>query len=205
MTKYSQNDEQTHILNFFGDLQGRFLDIGACDGRWCSNTLALVEKGWSGVLIEPSPYAFAKLKQLHGGNPNLVLVQAAVGVECSIDALYDSPKARGYSTMSVVNRTKWDHLAGFNEVIPVPVLSLRGVLKSYSGAFDFVSIDTEGSSIELFCALLDWYQDYSRVHRPPRMICAEHDGDPNFCVTRSRAMGYIEIARNAENIIFTRH
>ena len=36
---YSQNDEQEHILRIFGDFVGRFLEIGACDGRLVSNKI----------------------------------------------------------------------------------------------------------------------------------------------------------------------
>jgi hypothetical protein len=44
---YSQNDEETHIINKFKDkTSGTFLDIGAFNGRCASNTLALAERGW---------------------------------------------------------------------------------------------------------------------------------------------------------------
>lgn len=59
--RYSQNGEQEAILKIFGESEGRFLDIGAYDGKTFSNTLALIERGWSGVLIEPSPNAFMAL------------------------------------------------------------------------------------------------------------------------------------------------
>jgi hypothetical protein len=49
--KYSQNNEQEIILNFFNGRIGRYLDIGAFDGVSMSNTLALVELGWQGTAI----------------------------------------------------------------------------------------------------------------------------------------------------------
>ena len=35
---YSQRDEELHILGYFGDKVGRFIDIGAYDGKSFSNT-----------------------------------------------------------------------------------------------------------------------------------------------------------------------
>jgi hypothetical protein len=72
MNKYSQFDEQDAILAAFGlqpwqtnlspgNTDGRFLDLGAWDPITFSNTRALVELGWSGVMIEPSPGPFLEL------------------------------------------------------------------------------------------------------------------------------------------------
>jgi hypothetical protein len=58
--KYSQNNEQEIILNFFNGRIGRYLDIGAFDGVAASNTLALAELGWQGTVIEPSPWVFKR-------------------------------------------------------------------------------------------------------------------------------------------------
>ena len=63
MSKYSQFEEQDHILRTFAGLDspGRFLDIGSWDPITFSNTRALVEMGWSGVMIEPSPGPFLEI------------------------------------------------------------------------------------------------------------------------------------------------
>jgi len=60
---YSQNNEEDVILNYFGSFVGTFLDCGANDGVTLSNTRALAERGWCGVLVEPSPKAYARLKE----------------------------------------------------------------------------------------------------------------------------------------------
>ena len=58
MKDYSQNGEQKIILEYFQDkYKGKVLDIGANDGITLSNSRALIEKGWDGVLIEPAPSA----------------------------------------------------------------------------------------------------------------------------------------------------
>src|ERR1039458_6385235 len=120
--KYSQNNEQELIQKVFGDFVGRFLDIGACDGTWLSNTRDLVERGWSGVLVEASPRVFLALQELHATNPRLDLVNAAVGLRSGLLTFWDSPTAQGYSTTEVGNRDKWKHLAGEWGKFYVPVV-----------------------------------------------------------------------------------
>ena len=75
---YSQRGEEAVLLEYFGDSVRRFLDCGAYDGKSFSNTLALVERGWGGVCIEPDPQALEGLVRLHGENPNIVIVPYAI-------------------------------------------------------------------------------------------------------------------------------
>ena len=60
MQSYSQYGEDRAIVELFGDHVGRFLDIGAWHPTVFSNTRALFERGWSGVMVEPSPCPFLK-------------------------------------------------------------------------------------------------------------------------------------------------
>ena len=58
MKDYSQNGEQTHILHYFdvmGIERGHLVDLGAGDGRTMSNTRALLDKGWTGTLLDGDP------------------------------------------------------------------------------------------------------------------------------------------------------
>ena len=75
--KYSQNNEEEIIVPYFNGQVGNFLDIGAYDGKTFSNTLRLVELGWSGVCVEPDPTSFAALSKLHATNDKIRLVNAA--------------------------------------------------------------------------------------------------------------------------------
>src|SRR5277367_3528293 len=90
---YSQNDEQRHILEAMESQVGRFLEIGAYDGHTFSNTMALVERGWSGVLVEPGVDAFKGLLEWHGKNEKLTLVHAAVGCNRGLVKFWNSADA----------------------------------------------------------------------------------------------------------------
>lgn len=192
---YSQNDEEKYILEFFGDHIGRFVDIGACDGGFVSNTLALAERGWSGVLVEPSPFAFRGLLARHGGNPRLSLVNVAIGQDVGIVNFKESDTVLGYSTTESANYERWKNVAGLEHSIYVPVLPVSYLLDAFPGPIDFLSIDTEGTSVDVFLS-------FPLGIVPPRMICVEHDGQVDTCGDFAASYGYRELTRNPENVIY---
>lgn len=190
---YSQGEEQEHILDTVGHLPtGRFLDIGAFNATSLSNTRALFEAGWSGLLIEPSPEPFLQLLREYGTEPRITLLSSAVGVEPDITLFYASADA--VSTSSEDNYQKWREVGGFYGTFYAPVLSLADILHKF-GQFDFVSIDTEGSSTDLFRELL-------RLSVQPLCICVEHDGRIKECHLLAAASGYSCIYQSAENVIY---
>jgi FkbM family methyltransferase len=61
---FGLNKVDEKISNFFDYKYGYFIELGANDGIQQSNTKHLeLYQGWQGVLIEPSPTQFAKLKK----------------------------------------------------------------------------------------------------------------------------------------------
>ncbi len=55
---YTQNNEEQIFIDYFKNQNPSelcVLDIGANDGKTFSNSLRLIELGWSAILIEPSP------------------------------------------------------------------------------------------------------------------------------------------------------
>ena len=194
MTDYSQNGEASILSGIFGSFVGRFLEIGACDGLLVSNTLSLVELGWSGVMIEPSPRAFLDLHKRHGSNPRLTLIHAGIGLGHGLTPFWDSPLAEGYATTEETNRAKWDHLAKFDPPFYVPLIPIASVLEAFPGPVDFLSIDTEGTSTDLFLTF-----PFDSVL--PRAVCVEHDGRIAECLEQAQRYRYKEVARNGENLV----
>jgi hypothetical protein len=69
MKHYSQGGEEPVILEYFDTFVGRFLELGAWDGRCMSNCYALAnERGWSGTCVEPDPDALAGLRRVSTTN-----------------------------------------------------------------------------------------------------------------------------------------
>lgn len=64
MQYYSQNGQDAFIVKLFnGKRNGYFLDIGAYDGVYFSNSLTLEKSlGWEGICIEPNPLVYGQLK-----------------------------------------------------------------------------------------------------------------------------------------------
>lgn len=55
---FSQNGEQAHILHYLDTIglkTGHLVDLGAGDGVTMSNTRALIERGWTGALVDGDP------------------------------------------------------------------------------------------------------------------------------------------------------
>ncbi len=191
---YSQHDEERVILEVFaGSVPGRFLDVGAGDGREYSNTLRLAELGWEGVLIEPSPGAFPALAERHAGNPKLKCVRACLGLETSEVVFHDAPK--WYGTTEAGNVEKWKGITAFTD-IAVPQISIADFLRENPGPYDFISIDTEGSSTRLFAA---WPGESW-----PMAWCVEHDGNHAEICRIGREHGYVTRCLDETNIILAR-
>jgi FkbM family methyltransferase len=194
MIDYSQNGVQPVVLEIFGHQPGRFLDIGANDGLLYSNTLALVERGWSGVLVEPSPWVFSALRARHGSNPRLVLVHAAVAVSYGLTRFWDSANRDGLSTTERANRDAREHEADFGAPFLVATVPVFELLSRLPGPLDFISIDTEGTSVDL---LREFPLDTLR----PRAVCVEHDGRVQECCEFAAAHGYRLALRTPENLV----
>lgn len=195
VTNYSQNNEQEVITNYFGNTIGRFLDIGAFTGKELSNTYRLVELGWSGVCVEPSPSVFVQLLKLHGQNPKIEIVNAAVGPLAKVAVFFDSC-GEALSTTNPAHLEKWNKTK-FQKywIYVLPISELYSV---FGTDFDFVSLDVESANWEVFCALQ--LEQLKKL----RMLCVEHDGhDAQMTEVMSRH-GFTQVSRNAENVIFVR-
>jgi hypothetical protein len=90
---YSQRDEERYILEVVGDAPGRFLDIGAWHPTALSNSRALYERGWGGVIIEPSPEPFLNLLKEYGNEDRVSLICAAVGFERTLTRFWATADA----------------------------------------------------------------------------------------------------------------
>ena len=194
--KYSQNDEEGVINSLFGD-RGRFLDVGAFDGKTFSNTLRLYERGWSGVLVEPSPNAFSGLKRVYADLPRVSLVNAAVADSDGFVSFFDSGGDAISSTDSV-HKEKWER--GYSckfSPIEVQSITFKTLFKKYGSDYDFVNIDTEGTNFDV---LKSFPFDLCN----PMCLCIEHDGAYGQMSDILASHGHREVHRNGENMIFFR-
>lgn len=189
---HSQQTEQEHILANLPET-GRFLDIGAYDATELSNTRALYERGWSGVLVEPSPGPARRLVEQYA-DKQIIVVCAVVGEQAGLARLFVSDGA--YSTTRHENAERWKDEAGFIGECWVPYISVAKLIEQF-GPFEFVNIDTEGTSVDILKALF-------RTPMDPLCICCEHDGRLIEAIKAAEAKGYWVVDENGCNIIFSR-
>lgn len=195
---YSQNNEESVILEAFGDRVGNFLDIGAYNGRTFSNTLRLAELGWSGVCVEPSPTAFVGLLSVHQQNAKITLVNAAISLNPGWMTFYDS----GGDAVSSASRShvqKWTVPNG-PKFSPFDLMSVSvdQLFARYGVEFDMINLDVEGMNFELFMAL-PW-ADLAAT----KLICVEHDCHHVEMQQHAKNYGFEPLAWNGENLLIVR-
>lgn len=192
---YSQYSEDLTIVPLF-DKPGRLLDIGAWDAVALSNSRALIEMGWSAVLIEPSPTPFMSLLKAYGNDPNVVLIHAALGFDRHCAEFWVTDDA--VSTTEKEQYEKWKDHAKFIGKFWTPMITLADLFNQFGvPGFDFVNIDVEGKSVDVLAALM-------ATQAMPKAICCEHDErivEANGLVARH---GYKQILLNGTNVVFAR-
>jgi FkbM family methyltransferase len=198
--RYSQNNEQDVILQYFGSRKGFFLDIGANDGITLSNTYALQLQLWSGVLVEPSEEAFNRIITY----PSVQKYNVAIGTEdghCTFHEMGNHLNAGDVSLLSTIKKTELKRWPGveFKERM-TEVWTYKTLLKhSPLKFFDFISIDAEGVDYEILEQIDLKYTD---------MVCIEHNSNADlfqlikeYC---NNAGLYKCLLNNLENVIWAR-
>jgi hypothetical protein len=227
MKRYSQFEEQDHILHAVQNItEGRFLDIGSWDAVTFSNTRALFELGWSGVMIEPSPGPFVELLRtctqcttgvderehepygqrkmreckVCGGNrygfqSRVQLVLGAVGSEPGFVKLSATDDALTTAPDSASRKT-WDALGGFYGDFWVPMITLEDIANRWGG-FDFINIDVEGISTELFLKML-------ALGWQTKCVAVETDGRDQEIISAATPLHYHVVYGNGTNVVLVR-
>jgi len=151
----SEHAEEWILRDFFRDKRnGVFVDIGANDYKRFSNTYYLdVERGWSGLAIEPQT-KFAADYAKH--RPRTTFVPLFVSDASNREAVLYVGRA---DVLASVSRDLAESAGGSAEAVGVRTTSLDDVLdRSSISQFDFLNIDIElaepaalaGFSIERF-------------------------------------------------------
>ncbi len=75
-----QYGEDAILLDYFKGKKGFLVDVGAANGRDNSNSIRLLEQGWSGLLVEPDPDQYAELLGLWFHRiPDVIAKECACG------------------------------------------------------------------------------------------------------------------------------
>ena len=147
-------------LYFLDKENGNCVEVGAANGHRGSNTLYFEKKGWRTLCIEPNPEYFKMVKETR---------KEAIQCACGSDNLQNVPftvfDIGERNIMSSVSGLKPDerlvqehidkNLINDYYKIEVEVRKLDHILKeaNFNQQIDFISIDTEGTELEVLKGL----------------------------------------------------
>lgn len=200
---YGQNQEDRIVCEYFDRHPAKsnsLLDIGAADGRTFSNSRALIERGWGGVLVEGSAGQFKALLDLYQNTSpqKIVLINAVVWNNADpLVAFHQSPDL--VSSVDRAHVAKWSSAVPFRETW-TPCVAPTSIAKMMAdrGIFpDFVSIDVEGKSYEIA-------RDLHWVLVQAAVVCLEHDGNDEGLRAALSDTHPNVLLLNGENIILSR-
>ncbi len=167
-------DRMSRVSDFF------FLQIGANDGVSFDPIHPYVrEFHWRGILVEPVPYLFQRLKANYSGEPQLRFEQAAVAEqegEITFYAIRDASNLpadiRGLGSLSrdviLAHRAVLPNIESLIEEIKVPAITVMGLIAKHGvEKLDLLQIDTEGYDYEVIKMI-----DFSLIK--PAIVHFEH-------------------------------
>ena len=174
---YAQFGEDLILSHLFSKLninKPTYLDIGANEPRYISNTYYFYQRGSRGVLVEPNPHLYKKLKRIR---PQDIVLNTGIGFsEISEADFFVFPDyANGLSTFSEKEARHWE-ITGMKgmgkikveKVIKMPLTVVDTILEKYfkNNVPDFISLDVEGLDLEILKSM-----NFEKFQ--PMAICVE--------------------------------
>ncbi len=184
-----------------------FVQIGANDG--VSNDPIrryVVKYGFKGVLIEPQPDVFKRLKANYDGMPGITFENAAIAAQDGKIEMYRFKKDSGvphwadglasFSKETVIRN--FQNIKGEVETIIVPTISFGSLLRKHNiSHLDLLQVDAEGYDYEILKMI-----DFNAIK--PEIIHFEHGflspQQQNECFSYLQSKGY-KVYNNADNTV----
>ncbi len=176
---YGQHGEDFVLMRFFDHKPvGFYIDVGAFDGLFLSNSYAFEKHGWEGLCIEPHPQFYSRCRDLRVNAKCINVACArednAMGIEFFAEEsglLSGAKKERDAEVAGTYDRQGLT-FGGF-ETTTVAAARLSTLLETYAPAvaeIDFLSLDVEGTELEVLRGL-----DMARFK--PRVLIVEANDD----------------------------
>ncbi len=149
---------------------GFFVEFGACDGVFFSNTWNLEKNlGWSGILAEPFPVWHDALRANRSARIDQRCVWRASGEQLEFLAANRYPELASLKIFAAGDEYAESRTVDA-EVLMVETVSLNDLLVAHKApdSIDYLSVDTEGSEFEILGSF-----DFARYQ--VRVITVEHN------------------------------
>lgn len=205
MPYYGQNLEDKFVHEYFGNYKGHLLEIGANTGIFLSNSLALINLGWSATLLEPGETC-VDLMYLHEKNNKVAVHNFGIGETNGKVKFYESanhvPGGSDKGLVSSVDYSETERWRKAGVQFKETEIMLYTFDKFWSSIgkpkFDFISIDTEGCEVAILQQI-----DLEQVGC--KCLCIEWNGDPDLSTKFTQyCAGYKLALVNNENLIFVK-
>ena len=159
-----------------------FVQVGAYDGRESDPIRDFVrERHWRGILVEPQPDAFARLKKNYAGCPGLFFENVAISTtsgDLPFYRLKDEHAHLFHAGHELLSSLDPDHVlkhltvpmdaATALECTSVPCITFTQLLERHNaGSIDLLQIDAEGYDFKIISSI-----DFSKTR--PSVIRFEH-------------------------------
>jgi len=169
---------------YFGECtDGCFIEVGAFDGEYTSNTSCLSDLGWSGFYIEPVPEYYKKCKNRHLKNKNITVSQYAIGAnfgkaEIKIGgplSTIDDKMVKNFLSLSWANSS-----FSSNKKLIVDQIPLNAYIekKKIIEGFELLVVDVEGYELNVLKGF-----DIGKW-RPQMVIIELHDQNDDYLLIR---------------------
>ena len=162
---------------------GSFVEVGAFDGEYASNTSGLADVGWKGLYVEPVPEFFEKCRTRHKKNAGVQVINTAVGdSEGQLSIHVGGPLSTASDNMLENFRSLAWASACFRrkQSLTVRMTTLERVLK-HAGifpGFEVMVLDVEG---------FEWnvLRNFDIAKWSPQMVIIElHDQNDDYFAIR---------------------
>ena len=189
---------------YFNGGELNFVQVGAYDGVMFDPLRHLIlQHGWRGILLEPQPDQFARLRENYRDQPQLILKNAAIDERDGPKILY---RARDdyFANFQRAGELEWvksaasferaalegiPHIDGYIEEVPVEGISFDTLFEQTDlGHVHLLQIDTEGFDYEII-------KMFDIARRRPEIVHFEHkmlsERDLNQCLKMLVKQGYL--------------
>ena len=168
---------------YFGRrIDGCFVEVGAYDGDYASNTSGLADIGWTGYYIEPVPAYYHRCKVRHASSKNITVSQIAIGADRkTVEINVGGPLSTIRDEVKQIFETlDWarDNFTG--EKIYVQQLTLENYLIKHTirNQYELLVIEVEGYEWEVL-------RNFDITKWMPQMIIIElHDQNDDYIQLR---------------------
>jgi len=191
---------------------GYFVEVGAYDGEFVSNTSCLADHGWEGLYIEPIYNHYQKCLRRHDAN-NVTVANVAIGLEEGETTIYygDTLTTLDPEQVNRYSEIDWAQHISFSETT-CDQMRLDTLMEKIEVPknFDVLVVDVEGKEAEVF-------ETFDLDEWKPKMIIVElEDEHPSFqkypeLLEKIKTLrgflqekGYVEIFKDHINTVLVR-